>query len=121
MNETQSEGHPAVGILVMAFTDETAADEVLQELKEAKKQKQFFFEDAADVEQDTQGKVRYHETGDIRTGKGVGIGALVGGVPRGPVGLQEPGSSQGPPAATEVAGCAGGARAPSGPPKCERG
>jgi uncharacterized membrane protein len=56
MNEKQSEGIPAVGFLVMAFTDETAADEVLKELKEAKKQKQFYFEDAAVVKQDAKGK-----------------------------------------------------------------
>jgi uncharacterized membrane protein len=80
MSDTQTEGIPAVGFLVMAFTDETAADEVLKELKEAKKQKQFYFEDAAVVQQDAKGKVHYHETGDMKTGKGAGIGALVGGV-----------------------------------------
>jgi uncharacterized membrane protein len=80
MSETQSEGVAAVGFLVMAFTDETAADEVLKDMKEAKKHKQFYFEDAAVVQQDAKGKVHYHETGDMKTGKGAGIGALVGGV-----------------------------------------
>ena len=80
MSNEQSQDVAAVGFLVMAFTDETAADETLKELKEAKKQEQFYFEDAAVVRQDAKGKVHYHETGDIRTGKGAGVGAIVGGV-----------------------------------------
>jgi len=80
MNDTQSQGTPAVGFLVMAFTDETAADETLKDMKEAKKQKQFYFEEAAVIRQDSDGKVHYHETGDMRTGKGAGAGALIGGV-----------------------------------------
>ena len=71
---------PAVGFLVMAFTDEKAADQALKAMKEAKKQKKFYFENAAVVRQDAAGKVHYQETGDIKTGKGAGIGALVGGV-----------------------------------------
>ena len=64
----------------MAFTDEIAADQALDAMKAAKKQKQFYFEDAAVIRQDAQGKVKYHETGDMGAGKGAGIGALVGGV-----------------------------------------
>ncbi len=79
-NETQQQGIPAVGFLVMAFTDENAADQALDAMKEAKKQQQFYFEDAAVIRQDAKGKVHYHETGDMSTGKGAGIGALVGGV-----------------------------------------
>jgi uncharacterized membrane protein len=71
---------PAVGFLVMAFTDEFAADQALDAMKEAKRQQQFYFEDAAVIKQDVLGKVKYHETGDMSTGKGAGIGALVGGV-----------------------------------------
>ena len=71
---------PAVGFLVVAFTDATAADQALDAMKDAKKQQRFYFEDAAVVTQDAQGKVKYHETGDMSTGKGAGIGALVGGV-----------------------------------------
>jgi uncharacterized membrane protein len=81
---------PAVGFLVMAFLDETAADQALDAMKRAKKQGQFYFEDAAVIRQDAQGKVHYHETGDMGTGKGAGIGALVGGilgVLGGPVGI----------------------------------
>jgi uncharacterized membrane protein len=74
------QGVPAVGFLVVAFTDEYAADQALDAMKAAKKQQQFYFEDAAVIKQDLQGKVKYHETGDMSTGKGASIGALVGGV-----------------------------------------
>ena len=70
----------AVGFLVMAFPDETAADEALDAMKEAKKQGGFYYEDAAVIRQDADGKVHYHETGDMSTGKGAGMGALVGGI-----------------------------------------
>src|SRR5512143_1953923 len=76
----QPQSVAAVGFLVMAFLDENAGDQVLNAMKEAKKQRQFYFEDAAVVRQGAQGKVHYHETGDMSTGKGAGIGALVGGV-----------------------------------------
>ena len=65
---------------MVAFTDQYAADQALDAMKDAKKQQQFYFEDAAVITQDAQGKVKYHETGDMGTGKGAGIGALVGGV-----------------------------------------
>lgn len=77
---TESHEIAAVGFLVMAFPNENAGDETLKMMKEAKKQKEFYFEDAAVVKQDAQGKVHYHETGDMHTGKGAGIGALIGGV-----------------------------------------
>jgi uncharacterized membrane protein len=80
MNDTQTQGVAAVGFLVMAFTDETAGDEALKAMKEAKQQKKFYFEDAAVIRQDVNGKVHYHETGDMHIGKGAGIGALVGGI-----------------------------------------
>jgi uncharacterized membrane protein len=79
-----------VGFLVMAFNDEKAGDEALEAMKKAKKEKQFYFEEAAVIRQDTKGKVHYHETGDMGTRKGAGIGALVGGVLSilgGPIGL----------------------------------
>lgn len=81
---------PGVGFLVMAFNDEKMADQALDAMKQAKKQKQFYFEEAAVIRQDAKGKVHYHETGDMGTGKGAGIGALVGGVLSllgGPIGL----------------------------------
>ena len=70
----------AVGFLVMAFPEETAADDALKAMKDAKKQGQFYYEDAAVIRQDAGGKVHYHETGDMSTGKGAGVGALVGGI-----------------------------------------
>ncbi len=77
--EAQAAG-PAVGFLVMAFTDETAGDQALQAMIQAKKEKKFYFEDAAVMRQDAAGKVHYQETGDIKTGHGAGIGALIGGI-----------------------------------------
>jgi uncharacterized membrane protein len=71
---------PAIGFLVVAFTDEYAADQALDAMKDAKNQGQFYFEDAAVITQDVEGNVKYHETGDMSVGKGAGIGALVGGV-----------------------------------------
>jgi uncharacterized membrane protein len=80
MSNSEQQGIPAVGFLVVAFTDEKAADQALDAMKDAKKHKQFYFEDAAVIRQDLQGKVHYHETGDMKAGKGASIGALVGGV-----------------------------------------
>ena len=79
-----------VGMLVAAFTSEEAGEEALKALKQAKKQRQIYFEDAAVIRQDADGGVHYHETGDMTAGKGAGIGALVGGVIGilgGPVGI----------------------------------
>ena len=90
MSDSQQQGVPAVGFLVMAFTDEVAADQMLDAMKQAKAKGQFYFEDAAVIQQDAQGKVHYHETGELSTGKGAGIGALVGGIVGvlgGPVGV----------------------------------
>lgn len=89
-SETPQEAIPAVGFLVVAFVDENAADEALEEMKQAKKRNEFYFEDAAVIRQDVNGKVHYHETGDMSTGRGAGVGAIVGGilgVLGGPVGV----------------------------------
>jgi uncharacterized membrane protein len=80
MSDKQTQGVAAVGFLVMAFTDETAGDEALKAMKEAKKQKQFYFEDAAVIRQSADGEVHYEETGDMRMGRGAGAGALIGGI-----------------------------------------
>lgn len=71
---------PAVGFLVVAFTDEYAADDTLEDMKDAKNAQEFYFEEAAVIRQDANGKVHYHETGDMSIGMGAGIGAMVGGV-----------------------------------------
>jgi uncharacterized membrane protein len=71
---------PAVGFMVMAFTEEMAGDQALQAMIQGKKEKTFYFEEAAVIRQDPAGKVHYQETGDIKTGSGAGIGALIGGI-----------------------------------------
>ena len=90
MSDSQQQGIPPVGFMVAAFLDEMAADQALDAMKKAKAQGQFYFEDAAVIRQDAQGKVHYHETGEMAKGKGAGIGALVGGIVGvlgGPVGV----------------------------------
>jgi len=79
-NKQEAHGVPAIGFLVMAFTEETAGDQALQAMIQGKKQKTFYFEEAAVIRQDPAGKVHYQETGDIKSGKGAGIGALIGGI-----------------------------------------
>jgi uncharacterized membrane protein len=76
----ETQAGPAVGFMVMAFTEEAAGDQALQAMIKGKKEKTFYFEDAAVIRQDAAGKVHYQETGDIKTGKGAGIGALIGGI-----------------------------------------
>ena len=80
MSNEQTQAVPTVGFLVMAFTDEHAADDALKAMKDAKKHKQTYFEDAAVIRQDASGKVHYKETGDMSTGRGAGAGALIGGI-----------------------------------------
>ena len=80
MGDIQKEGIPNGGFLVIAFTDETMADKALAEMKEAKGNEEFHFEEAAVVRQGADGKATYYETGDMGAGKGAGIGALIGGV-----------------------------------------
>ncbi len=67
---------PAVGFMVMAFTEEMAGDQALQAMIQGKKEKTFYFEEVAVIRQDATGKVHYQETGDIKTGSGAGIGPL---------------------------------------------
>ena len=76
----QSEGVAGVGLFVAAYVDERGADNTLEALKQAKKQEQFYYDDAAVVRNSAEGKVHIKETGDMSTGKGAGIGALIGGV-----------------------------------------
>ena len=77
---TEQQTVAGVGIIVAAFNNEGAGDEALKALKQAKQQRQVYFEDAAVIRQDATGQVHYHETGDMSTGKGAGVGALIGGL-----------------------------------------
>jgi hypothetical protein len=79
-DETTNEGVAGVGLLVAAYVDERGADNALEQLKQAKKAKQFYYDDAAVVRRSAEGKVHVKETGDMSTGKGAAIGGLVGGV-----------------------------------------
>jgi uncharacterized membrane protein len=80
MSDQTTKGVPAVGFLVMAFRDEKAGEQALEAMKKGKKEKTFYFEEAAVIRQDKDGKVHYQETGDIKTGKGAKMGALIGGI-----------------------------------------
>lgn len=70
----------AVGLLVAAYTQEGAADDTVTALGNAASGTGFVYDDAAVVRRNSQGRVHISETGDMSTGAGAGIGALVGGV-----------------------------------------
>jgi uncharacterized membrane protein len=80
MSDTQVHKRADVGFLVMVFTEETAGDEALKAMETAKKQHQFYFENAAVIRRDANGKVHYQQTGNMRVGRGAGAGALIGGI-----------------------------------------
>jgi uncharacterized membrane protein len=83
-------GDTAVGFIVLAFTNDLAAEDALKSMEEAKKQHRFYFENAAVIRQDANGNVHYRETGDMPKGGGAGVGALIGGtlgILGGPVGV----------------------------------
>ena len=67
-------------MFVAAYVDELGADQALDDLKQARDDGEFYWDDAAVVRNDAKGKVHIKETGDMSTGKGAGIGALIGGV-----------------------------------------
>jgi uncharacterized membrane protein len=79
-DETTEQGIAGVGLFVAAYVDERGANQALDGLKQAKKDDEFYYDDAAVVRRDAEGKVHINETGDMTTGKGAGIGALIGGV-----------------------------------------
>jgi uncharacterized membrane protein len=62
------------------YTSENAAGQAFENLKQAKDSGLFYYDDAAVVSRDADGKVNITEHGDMSTGKGAGIGALIGGV-----------------------------------------
>jgi uncharacterized membrane protein len=76
----QTEGIVGVGMFVAGFLSEDGAEEEHQRLKDAKRSGTFYYDDVAVIRCNEKGKVKVKETGDMSTGKGAGIGALVGGV-----------------------------------------
>lgn len=66
-------------VIVAAFQDEEAAGEALKTLKAAKRERLIGIQDAAVIRKDEDGKLHIKETGDMKPGKGAGIGALIGG------------------------------------------
>ena len=74
------QGVAGIGLFLAAFVDERGADKALESIKQAKDRGEFYFDDAAVVRRNADGKVFKNETGDMATGKGAGIGAIVGGV-----------------------------------------
>jgi len=79
-DDAADQGVAGVGLLIAGYTDEEAADGALDALKQARDAGAFAYDDAAVVRRDVDGKVHIKETGDMSTGKGAGIGALIGGV-----------------------------------------
>lgn len=69
-----------VQLLVAAFNEEKAADEILKELKQAKKQKLIGIVNAAVLRKDQKGKLHIKETADMRGGKGATLGGVTGAV-----------------------------------------
>lgn len=78
--EAPQHGVAGVGFLVAAYVDERGADKALEGLKQAKKDGKFYYDDAALIRRDAEGKVHINESGDMSTGKGAGIGAVLGGL-----------------------------------------
>ncbi len=74
------QGVAGIGLFLAAFVDERGADKALDSIKQARDRGEFFYDGAAVVRRDADGKVFKHETDDMTTGKGAGIGAIVGGL-----------------------------------------
>ena len=69
-----------IQLIVAAFKEETAADEALKTLKEAKKERLIGIQDAAIIRRDEKDKLHIKETADLGGGKGAAIGGVLGGV-----------------------------------------
>lgn len=67
-----------VQLIVAAFHDEKAADEVLKDLKMAKRAGLIGIVNAAVLRKDEKGKLHIKETADMRGGKGATIGGVTG-------------------------------------------
>ena len=69
-----------VEVVLAAFNDENGAEKALNELKQAKKDRLIGIRNAAVLWKDDSGKLRFKETADMRGGKGVAVGDIIGGV-----------------------------------------
>jgi len=69
-----------VQVIVAAFKDVDGAGKALSELKEAAKKGLIKIDDAAVLVKDAQGKLNIKDVGEMSTGKGAVVGAVVGGV-----------------------------------------
>jgi uncharacterized membrane protein len=67
-----------VELIVAAFQEENAADEVLKELKAAKRDKLIRIKDAAVLRRDQKDKIHIKDVRDVGGGKGAVFGAVVG-------------------------------------------
>ena len=79
-----------IQLIVAAFNEEKAADQALEALRQAKKEKLIGILDAAVIRRDEKNKLHLKETADVGGGKGVLAGGLVGavlGLIAGPAGL----------------------------------
>lgn len=68
-----------VELIVAAFQDENGADNALQALQAAKKDRLIAIQNAAVIRRDTNNKLHIRETADWSGGKGAAVGAIVGG------------------------------------------
>jgi uncharacterized membrane protein len=67
-----------VQVIVAAFNDEKAADEVLDALKAVKKEKLIGIKDAAILRRDAKNKIHIKDVRDVGGGKGAVAGAVIG-------------------------------------------
>ena len=78
-----------VQAVVAAFNDEKGAENALQQLKEAQKEKVIKVKDAAVLSRDQNSKLHIKESGDMTGARGAAYGGIAGavlGVVTGPVG-----------------------------------
>jgi uncharacterized membrane protein len=79
-SDSSDQGLAGVGLVVAGYTGQNDANAAYGDLKQAKDNGTFYYDDVAVVSRDASGKVDIEEHGDMSTGKGAGIGALIGGV-----------------------------------------
>ena len=78
MSDKKEEGTAGVGLFVAAYVDEQGAHNAYKQLKQAKKDGEFYYDDAVIIRRSAKGNVHIDEKGDMTTGKGASIGGLIG-------------------------------------------